>query len=799
MFGLSHKAKGAISVFLVLIYILVFALMCILVDGGRIRLAQAQAEEVQQLANESMLTYYHRALYEYYDLFGETKYDTTQMDAQIKNTMTQALNAQNGGALQTVMGATWITTTDGKNFFDPYDLQIDYISVGSNMNLADNDVFKSQINDSMKYSGPLILANNFFDLLDGISEATQGVEAVTDCTGAVSNVTEQISAYQERITKLRNKLYNYCNNPAHTLTDDDHYDDYNVDDTLQYAQKFDEKASDAIDSLTNQIRDRLEQAKTALSDSTSDDDGGGAPDAEPTETDSVDASDEPNEEERKATDQALDKAYENYTDNISMINDNAETLLEEVEDAITEGQQLQANIRSESSGLNEKADGKNDTAADVYASFQTQLDKSADSVDNYLETLDKCKIALEPLCDGGTLKDASDAADAVLEALKKSYDIEQDNLSGDAGVKSYHTLSERQRQELIGALPGFADVNDGDNALKEQEQKVKDAQKNTKSVEESVDTDGLSDRLGSVPSSTEENGGVDDYSKDTYNRKNASSKAKEMSSTVANLNNTFLSDMTGALRDNLFECAYVLENFRDYVHTGKMNSSNMGQTGYDTLANKKFLQGDSYLTAEQYQKIETTCAEAEYVLYGNPDTKVDVTQAYASIYAMRLAFDYVSVFLTPTYREAVMTAAEAANIAAPLVIALAPFAWALPQAAIDMQQIMSGKTMPLLYTEKTDWMNENPTRTATVAGYSDYLMFFLVMMDQTQKVDRMQDVTQMNMKKLDSGFTLDSALVNVYVDTECSVKYLFMMQAFMPAGFKLDGRHKMTLATNVSY
>lgn len=89
-----------------------------------------------------------------------------------------------------------------------------------------------------------------------------------------------------------------------------------------------------------------------------------------------------------------------------------------------------------------------------------------------------------------------------------------------------------------------------------------------------------------------------------------------------------------------------------------------------------------------------------------------------------------------------------------------------------MQQIMSGKTMPLLYTEKTDWMNENPTRTATVAGYSDYLMFFLVMMDQTQKVDRMQDVTQMNMKKLDSGFTLDSALVNVYVDTECSVKYL---------------------------
>lgn len=797
MFGLSHKAKGAISVFLVLIYILVFALMCILVDGGRIRLAAAQTEEVQQLANESMMTYYHRGLYEYYDLFGETKYETSQMKSLIENSMTQALNAKNSGTLKDVMGATWITTTDGKNFFDPYDLTVDSIMVGSNMNLADNDVFKSQINDAMKYSGPLILANNFFDLLSGISEATEGVEAVTDCTQAVSNVTDQINDYQERLIKLRNKLYNYCNNPAHTLTDNDHYDQYAVDDTKQYAEKFDDKAESAIKSMVNQVKDRIEQAKDAIqnqgADSSSEDTDSDAA----AETDEEDA--EPNEEERKATNKALDKAYENYTDNIDAVNDNAKTLLNEVEEAITAGEQLQANIRSESSNLSSKSAGKNDTAAEVYTSFIEQMDKSANSLDDYLSTLKKCKSDLEPLCEDATINKAKTAADDVLKALKKSYDIGQDNLSGGSEVKRYHMLSKQQRQNLIGELSGFADVNDGDEELKKQENSVKDAQKNTKSVQDAVDTDSLSSRLGKVPSSTEANDSAKDQSQDTYNRKNAGKKAQEMSSTVTNLNKTFLSDMTGALRDNLFECTYILENFRDYVHTGKMSSSDAGKDNYDTVANKKFLQGDSYLTAEQYKKIETTCAEAEYVLYGNADTKKDVTAAYASIYAMRLAFDYVSVFLTSDYRDIIMDAAEAANVAAPLVIALAPFAWALPQAAIDMQQIMSGKTMPLLYTKTENWLTTDPDRTGTVAGYSDYLLIFLVMMNQTQKVDRMQDVIQMNMKKIDSSFTLEKALVNVYVDTDCSVKYLFMTQAFMPAKFKLNGRYKLKLATNVSY
>lgn len=260
-----------------------------------------------------------------------------------------------------------------------------------------------------------------------------------------------------------------------------------------------------------------------------------------------------------------------------------------------------------------------------------------------------------------------------------------------------------------------------------------------------------------------------------------------------------------ALMDNLYTDAYVLTNFRDYVHTYKMLNSdgtnNSGKDGYDTVANVKFLEGEKgLLTQEQFQQIESTCAEIEYVIYGLQDTKSSVAAAYASIYGYRLALDYASVFLTQSYRKIVMMAAAEAGPMAPVIIALYPLIYAVPRAAMDMTMIMQGQCTPLLYKDPEDWRKMDfADSTEYLAGYSDYLLIQLLTMNGDKKVERMQDIIQMNMRNIDPNFTLENALVNVYAQSTCSIRYLFMTQVFMPAGARKDGRYSFKISTNVSY
>ena len=63
-FFIKHKkVKGVITIFLTLVYLSTYLLIGIFVDGGRIRMAQATVEDVQQIATENAMSQYHRGLY----------------------------------------------------------------------------------------------------------------------------------------------------------------------------------------------------------------------------------------------------------------------------------------------------------------------------------------------------------------------------------------------------------------------------------------------------------------------------------------------------------------------------------------------------------------------------------------------------------------------------------------------------------------------------------------------------------------------------------------------------------------
>lgn len=115
---------------------------------------------------------------------------------------------------------------------------------------------------------------------------------------------------------------------------------------------------------------------------------------------------------------------------------------------------------------------------------------------------------------------------------------------------------------------------------------------------------------------------------------------------------------------------------------------------------------------------------------------------------------------------------------------------------------------------------ESNTNTSNVAdsgnkklklGYKDYIRLLLLLEDETTKLQRLQEVIQMNIRyqQRDKGkpteelFQMQYAWVNVYAEANCSIKYLFMTEAFLPSAWLNeagpDGRFHFTVKTNISY
>lgn len=765
----ERRAKGAITVFMVIAYIWVFILMGVLVDGARIRMAQAQAEEIQQIANETMLTYYNRALYEYYDLFGETYLPVESMGSMIQDIMQQSMSVELNGDLKQAMQSKWFFSMDGQTYFDPYDLTVDEIQLGSSINLLDKDVFISQVNDAMKYSAPLILVNNVANLVDSFGAASDGIKAVEECNDTVSDIQDDIEAYQDSVEELRNKLYHFAEEPDQPLRSSSK-DGATVADVSEFTAQFDNEAHRAMGGLINQI--------LALPE---------------------------DEGESEDIDYKLDSAFQDYISQMNKIRSNGRELYQDVQQVIRNGEQLKSSIAAKRSSLATKgADQSNAEVGQIYRDFSDTLQTTEDAVNQYSETLQSISIYVNVVQNGNLVSWSSyqQAAQKVLEQLKETHDANSHKMAEDPTVTQFTDTLNTQLKNISGEAAGLNRVEIDDSKLKEAEEKVKQA--NQSGEKQPVDD---TDRLGWVTtihesSASEASTEVEHI---TYDRDNAEKTAEKLGDTASGLMDV-MGQAGGKLMDNLYSNAYIMTNFRDYVHTYKMlnsdGSNNSDKDGYDTVSNIKFLEGEKdLLTQKQFQQVETTCAEIEYVIYGMQDTKLCVAASYATIYGYRLALNYASVFLTSTYRQAVMETAAAAGTFAPLVIALMPLAWAIPQTVQDMTMIMQGMTTPLIRTnEKTDWFKTSYANATTyLAGYSDYLLIQLLMMNSDKKTERMQDIVQMNMQTIDANFTLEKAVVNVYVHSSCSVRYLFMTQAFMPRGVRMDGRYSFDLKTSVSY
>ncbi len=888
---LFRKSKGAISVFMAIIYMWVFILEALLVDGGRLRLAEAEAEEAQQLANESAMTLFNDGLYQYYDLFGETKYSTDKMKDIVKDLMTTQLGAASeSSALGKEEKTSAVSMLQGSDYFDPFHFEVSISEAGNIGTLADEDIFKSQISDSMKYKGVIYLAENFLDILGQTESMKDMNDAVQNATNTIKPVYTAYGTYREHAQTAQEHIEQFCEHPA----DESHGNDLNP-----YAKEIEDRITlqmaggcQSIQAITRSIIDyriQIYELENPETDASSEEE------AEDNDT-SADTSalDKAIQELQKEKDRAVEDTLsdveaqlDEYISTLRKIETNigseeSSGLLKELKDLEDEAESLRSEkIAPASSSLRSaKGSVSSDYAEEVdetYDGFNSNLSKldtdninpSVDNNRKYREALNEIKNASPsvdeveaylkneylPACKRMLSKFRSDSAgyEEITDVLDEDSDAEEKREYADTSkyeirdnkyviriqngdgysvgkalyqsgnkVDQYNAIVKKKTNQMRSGFTKITSSLSYDESVAENAGKDFDPNSGSNDLS-SADSSGTASALESMGSADKEalttalNGhklgsisghSVENYATDKY----GVTQSKNAEDSVS-ARNDMMDSMTGAIgdalkggADSLFECAYIMSYFRDFVHTGRMTQQHLNDDKYDTVINTKFIRDDSkvsYLTDEEFKKLEVSCAEAEYVLYGMSDTKNDVAAAYAEIFAMRLLTDYVSVWLTKELRDSVMKAAELAGPFAPLVIAAMPLVFATPRALADMTVIMNAKKCPLLFRDRADWLkmewSGKDDKKKGLIGYGDYLLMFLLVDFGDSKTGRMQDVIETNMKKVDSSFALNKAMVNLYVDSECSINYLFMSQSFIPQKWRRDSRHKFRISTNFSY
>ena len=86
--------------------------------------------------------------------------------------------------------------------------------------------------------------------------------------------------------------------------------------------------------------------------------------------------------------------------------------------------------------------------------------------------------------------------------------------------------------------------------------------------------------------------------------------------------------------------------------------------------------------------------------------------------------------------------------------------------------------------------------------YADYLRLFLLFKNGETKVKRIADLIQLNLQKEFNNDSIYLSDLNTYVrvETDISIRYMFMTSAFMPGRFKTDdGRHKINAKVYKGY
>jgi hypothetical protein len=211
--------------------------------------------------------------------------------------------------------------------------------------------------------------------------------------------------------------------------------------------------------------------------------------------------------------------------------------------------------------------------------------------------------------------------------------------------------------------------------------------------------------------------------------------------------------------------------------------------------------------------------EIEYVLQGNQSQQKNLLQTKNEILLMRFFLNTIHIYSDP---EKIALANEIAvaisswwslGIAVPIISTLIICSWAMIESTVDTQDLLDGKSVPF-YKLKDDWKTEIDGVIKSVSNkidnsskskgnidfnYNDYLRILLLLRSSDQKLNRIEDLIELNMQKKLPGFKLNKCNTELRIESEFSLNYLFITQIFIPEKYKIGKRQKLKNLRYVGY
>ena len=237
------------------------------------------------------------------------------------------------------------------------------------------------------------------------------------------------------------------------------------------------------------------------------------------------------------------------------------------------------------------------------------------------------------------------------------------------------------------------------------------------------------------------------------------------------------------MRNEIYVNEYILKIFKDAVEIKDSNTDAKNNTTF-------------------FEK-----GEVEYILGGNADENINKYLVRGQIFLIRLGMNTLQVYSDPQKRlqalEAATGAAGFTGFGIPIVHNLIMCAWGTAESFYDIKDIYSGKKVPFV-KNIDNWRTDlKPTGFKTkdqaqVEGglmdfdYHDYLRLLLLVQDKEVKINRIEDLIQLNLQQSNAGFKLNSSNTYIKVRAQASIKYWFITKLFVPSRNKTsDGSRHM--------
>ena len=802
---LIERSKGQITVFLSLILLAVILLAAVLVDLSRVSAGRTLAKRAVSSAARSVMAEYGSKLSNEYGMFALAEKDSSILADEMKDYISRNLT---------------IPTKDNeyKNRIDLYGFRIEEVEITPLYNLGENSVFKQQALEYMKYRAPKELVEGFLDRLAVFKETGRMSAAYKKKVG----IDKTLGRMDKSQQSLKKKV------DGDGTAGGIFVNGFNVGGSWTAAFNRFNSVCSGLDSLKKGL-DGLDEQIGQLQASLSEDGDGGAG----------------SEDESGNNDGMADRLMElleqrrMMADSFSNMQSSFESSWSDIRNGLTGDYQKPVRDASgEVTKIIETGKIAETQLAELEVflgeNFKEEDSFSSDFVSTTKEEIKKLKGLILSGQKADVIIAGLSGDTNVLNELTGRLDIIKSSLGGASGYTIPADLS-NGINNLLGSYTNidynYEKPQKGESTADPREGKKEEAEQ-TLLEKLTSDRNYLSEGIKpqDLPSNTKVRS--DDFKDEDapyLSEGNGHGSGSATGSAEASYEGDLarvgesadLYDEEGTFQENVLGfigeigkiAAGDIVKLRDNVYLNEYIMGCFGNSvpalvnGSETVEDKDF-QGRIKSEREAFYE-----GEVEYILHGNASEKANKLMTRAQILLVRFGMDTLHVY-TDVKKKQVATGIAAAvagwwtgGAGIPIITNLIMCGWGMGEAVMDVKELMDGRSVPI-YKLQGDWkLDIGPAKSGgpktdskLCFSYYDYLRLFLLGMNEKNKLDRMEDLIQLNMGKSRDGFRMTDCKTTVRVEAVVSMKYLFLSRSFVPVSARTaDGRHKFSILVYEGY